>query len=464
MIPEKSTRWKNALNKLWARDRVHSSPDMSAAYQDLKEIYENTEVFGFPSGDRCGSWTSPPSWIVKFARLIGPDGEIIADWENHHLHLYTYSPSFSGKVSREELEDHLFSIPSKPDRIPFHFRNQYRFWEPEWGFCITQKVRDKLPSGNYSVEISTKYEDGLMEMAEQVHTGRLKDSILLVGHFDHPHMCNDGLVGCLAGHEIITRLANTKTHLTYRMLSTVEIVGSVFYAGSNAKQNSVCEALFVAAAGAQAPLAYQTSFSGNSVLDRIMRHVMSTQSAVWTEHEFRLGLLGNDETAFDVGGVDIPCGSIMRGPFEQYHTDDDTPDNVDPENFEEVVNLVSRVISIIERNATLERQFSGLPCLSSPDLDLYFSPTLMSSVEQDVLKGNFFSNLPDEIMNIVHQRTDRLNYLMNILPIMCDNHYTVLDIAEKTNLPFEFVDLYTDQWVEKGLLKKHWKHPFSNNT
>ena len=68
-----------------------------------------------------------------------------------------------------------------------------------------------------------------------------------------------------------------------------------------------------------------------------------------------------------------------------------------PRNFEEVVNLVSRVISIIERNATLERQFSGLPCLSSPDLDLYFSPTLMSSVEQDVLKGNFFSNLPDEI-------------------------------------------------------------------
>ena len=49
-----------------------------------------------------------------------------------------------------------------------------------------------------------------MEMAEQVHQGTKKESILFVGHFDHPQMCLDGLVGCLAGHEVLERLKGKK--------------------------------------------------------------------------------------------------------------------------------------------------------------------------------------------------------------------------------------------------------------
>ena len=51
-------------------------------------------------------------------------------------------------------------------------------------------------------------------MAEQIHLGKNKDSLLLVGHFDHPQMCLDGLVGCLAGHEAISRIKKIKTKLT----------------------------------------------------------------------------------------------------------------------------------------------------------------------------------------------------------------------------------------------------------
>jgi len=460
---ENPMRWKNALEILWAKNRVVCGSETSNAYRELQKIYENTEIFGFASGQRCGSWTAPMAWSVEYARLTSPEGKIIADWKHHPLSLYTFSPSFKGRISRAELEKHLFSIPSKPNRIPFHFRNQYRSWDKEWGFCLPQKVRDELPSGTYTVEISTHFEAGNMEMAEQVHTGRLEHSLLLVGHFDHPYMCNDGLVGCLAGHEAIARLANTQTHLTYRMLSTIEIIGSVFYADSRAKQNSVCEALFVAAAGAKTPLAYQKSFCGNSVIDRTMRHVLKTNGKKWSEHEFRQGPLGNDETAFDVGGTDIPCGSIMRGLFEEYHTDGDNLDTVDEQNFEQMVNLVSRCINIIEQNTTLEREFSGLPCLASPEIDLYLSPTQMSSVDQDVLNSGLFNDLPQEYRDIIPQKTENLNYLMNILPRMCEGDCTVLDVAEKSDLPFEFVDFYSDKWMEKGLLNKIWNNPFSTN-
>lgn len=453
-------RWEKALEALWALNRVHCGPEMSSAFRKLSATYPNTEVFGFASGERCGTWTAPPAWLVDHATLTGPDGKVVADWSKHSLHLFTFSPPFSGLVTRQELDAHLLSIPEKPDRIPFHFRNQYRHWEAEWGFCLSEKVRDTLPEGKYHVEIATRFEPGIMEMAEQVHEGQLADSLLLVGHFDHPSMCNDGLVGCLAGHEAISRLTGRKTHLTYRMLSTVEIIGSTFYAKHRAKQNDVREAMFVASAGADAPLAYQKSFEGGSVMDQVMKHILESGEHSASFHDFRQGPLGNDETAFDVGGVGIPCGSVMRAPFATYHTDADTPDTVDDENFEQMVEILERAINVLERNAVLKRKFSGLPCLSAPELDLYLSPNRMSGIDQDIETGAIMNDLPDNLRDIVLRRAGNLNYLMNILPVMGEGNFTTLDVAEKAALPFEFVDTYTNLWVEKDLMTKTWLNPF----
>jgi aminopeptidase-like protein len=276
-------------------------------------------------------------------------------------------------------------------------------------------------------------------------------------------MCNDGLVGCLAGHEAISRLAGRKTRLTYRMLSTVEIIGSVFYAADRAAANNVRQAMFVAAAGARAPLAYQTSFDGNAAIDRVMRHVLETSGHDASIHDFRRGPLGNDETAFDVGGIGIPCGSIMRAPFDAYHTDEDTPDAVDADNFEQMVDLIGRAINVFERNSVVKRKFSGLPCLSSPDLDLYLSPTMMSHVRQDVRSGGILDALSPQLAEVVARRSENLNYMMNVLPVMCEGGHTVLDIAEKVELPFELVDAYTKLWVEKELLEKTWTNPFGES-
>ena len=194
-----SPRWSSALEALWAMNRVHCGPEMSAAYRKLSEFYDNLEIIGFASGSKSGSWVAPPEWIVENATLMDPNGRKIADWSENLLSLYSFSPSYTGLVELETLEEHLFSIPNKPKRTPFHFRNQYRHWKPEWGFCIPQETRDSLINGKYEVNIITRFEPGVMEMAEQVHYGMLDDSFLLVGHFDHPQMCNDGLVGCLAG-------------------------------------------------------------------------------------------------------------------------------------------------------------------------------------------------------------------------------------------------------------------------
>jgi len=391
---------------------------------------------------------------------------VIADYNDHPLRLFTYSPPFSGEITRAELEKHLLSNPSRPDAIPFHFRNQYRHWAAEWGFCLTQNERDALSDGSYYVEIDTSYIESEMRMALQTHRGEYTDSLLLVGHFDHPGMAGDGLAGCLAGHEAISRLAERNTRLTYRMLSTVEIVGSVFYAGRRAHADGVREALFSAMSGVQAPLIYARSAHETAAIDRVMAHVLYHFGESSEMVGFR-ETVGNDEIAYDVHGVNISCGSLVRWPHQHYHTHHDTAEVMCEERMETYINTLLAVINVFENNAVLLGNFDGLPQLSHPDLDLYLSKGAVSGVPeaQTSVARDLMERLPDDAARASAQRaSENLNAMMTLLPPLADGCHTTLDIAERAGVPFALVDVYTDLWQEKGLLNKSWVYPFNQRS
>ena len=456
-------RWRKALDELWNLNRCHAGSDTSRAYRILADHYPGTEVFGYASGERSGSWIAPPGWEVRHARLTGPDGVMIADYDKCKLHLFTYSPPFQGIVTREELLPHLLSNPDRPLIVPFHFRNQYRHWAPEWGFCIPHDVFERLPPGEYGVDIDTSFTDDRMEMAEQTHAGESADTLLLIGHFDHPAQCNDGLVGCLAGHEVIRRLSGRKTRLTYRMLSTIEIVGSVFYAERRARQQQVREGLFVGMSGAQTPFLFQQSSRARASIDRAIAHVLSHSVKDAQIAEFRAEI-GNDETAFDCHGIDIPCASLLRARLVQYHCSDDTPENVDDACVEEMIDVILKAIDVLEQNASLSGTFSGLPCLASPELDLYLNRLYMSGfqVSSNDATRRLIESLPGESHRRDASRAgQRMNRLMTLLPTMVDGTFSTLDIAERAGVPFSVAHAYTDLWVEKKLLRKTWINPFA---
>lgn len=457
-------RYEKALERITPMRRHHAGPDMDEAYAALLEYYPKSELIGYPTGDRCGAWEAPKGWVVNEAKLAGPDGRIIADYYDHPLSLFTYSPPFSGEVTREELEAHLFSDPSRPDAIPFHFRNQYLQSAAQWGFCLRHRDREALPEGRYKVEIDTAFPDSEMQMVLQTHHGDSQDSLLLVGHFDHPAQAGDGLAGCLAGHEAISRLAGRRTRLTYRMLSTVEIVGSVFYAARRAHQDGVREGLFSAMAGVDAPLVYARSAHETSAVDSAMAHVLRHSDEVFTSVGFR-SAAGNDEIAFDVHGVDIPCSSLMRWPHPHYHTDQDTAQSMDGGKMESFITILLRVIDILENNTVLTGRFDGLPRLSHPDIDLYVSPTNISGVRQenDSTAACLMARLPDDAARREALRAvENFNAMMTLIPPLADGEHTTIDIAERAGVPFVLVDAYTDMWQEKGLLEKVWINPFTS--
>lgn len=382
---DNSPLWKKALAELTPMNRVHAGPEMADAYEALQKYYPQSERFGYKSGTKAGSWEAPPAWKVINATLTDPDGNEVVNWHRDHvLSIYTYSPSVSTIISRQDLEKHIMSNPEHPDSYPFHFRNQYRFWEPEWGFCIPHNLHKSLKDGDYKVEIETEFYEDQIEMVLHSHEGEHQDALLFVGHFDHPAQCGDGLLGCIAGHEIIRRLEGRQTKLSYKMLSTVEIVGSVFYAENRAKKDHVKEALFSAMSGVDAPLIYAQSFSEQAATDIAMRHVLKFSGEPFTVVPFKQAV-GNDEIAYDVVGVDISCGSLMRWPHKYYHTSHDTNDKVNDEAFESYIEIMLSVIDILENNAIITAKFSGLPSLAHPDTDLYLSPPFMSGMKHALI-------------------------------------------------------------------------------
>ena len=149
------------------------------------------EVTEVPSGTPVLDWTVPQEWNIEAAWIEGPDGRRVVDYADSPLHVLAYSVPVRERLSLDELEQHLFSLPEHPDWIPF--RNSY--YHPNWGFCLQHRLRESLPDGEYEVCIDSTLEDGSLTYAEAFVPGESDDEVLVSGYADHPAMANDNLSG-----------------------------------------------------------------------------------------------------------------------------------------------------------------------------------------------------------------------------------------------------------------------------
>jgi len=185
-------------------------------------------VISFPVSLLHKRWVIPPSWDVEEAKIT-KDGRTLYDGTAHALGVIGLSKSFSGKVSLNELRRHLHYDHRYDDSIPFHYRQQFRSWDRDWGFCIPKRLFDQLAPGDYEVVIRTTEVPGELKILEYQHRGSLGFTIVLGGNLDHAGVANDGLAGCVVGLEVMRRLRNRTTKFTYSLVLSPGIIGSELY-------------------------------------------------------------------------------------------------------------------------------------------------------------------------------------------------------------------------------------------
>src|SRR5262249_10912499 len=86
-----------------------------------------------PSGTPVFDWTVPREWNIKDAYVRDPGGTKIIGLAQSNLHVVGYSVPVRCVMNLSELKKHLFTLPDRPDWIPF--RTSY--FKEDWGFCLS---------------------------------------------------------------------------------------------------------------------------------------------------------------------------------------------------------------------------------------------------------------------------------------------------------------------------------------
>lgn len=411
--------------RLWPINRSITGEGVRKTLLILKELTPKLSIHEVSSGTKVFDWEVPREWYVNDAYIITPSGKKICNFKENNLYLLGYSISIQKKLNLKELQKHLYSIPEQPSAIPY----VTSYYEERWGFCLSQNERDLLEEGDYLVFIDTKLFNGSLTYGEIFIKGQSDKEIFLSTYICHPSMANNELSGIVVSTYISNWLSNKKNNrFSYRFVFVPETIGSITYLSKhyiNLKKKVVA-GFNVSCIGDERSYSYLPSRNGDTISDKVAKHVLK-----WTDPNYvTYSWLdrGSDERQYCAPGIDLPIASIMRtkyGEYLEYHTSLDNLDNVvTPIGLHGGYWALRRALELIDKNNIYKVNSLCEPYMSRRGL--YPTLSKKSSDQQIRLMMNFMS--------------------------FCDGEHSLLDIAEKINIPaWELYEL-TEKLVANDLI------------
>lgn len=384
---------------------------------EMHEIASGTEVF---------DWKIPKEWNVRDAYIKDPQGRKVVDFRNSNLHLVNYSVPVRKTIDLNELKGHLHTLPEHPDWIPY--RTSY--YKETWGFCLSHRQMLELAEGEYDVCIDSTLEDGHLTYGEYVHEGATQDEVLLTTHVCHPSLANDNLSGIAVLSYLAALLSRRPTRYTYRFLWIPGTIGSIAWLAQNqATVGHIRHGLVISCVGDGGGPTYKRSRRDNTEINRVMEYVLKSSVDSPVIEEFYP--YGYDERQFCSPGFNLPVGLLQRskyGQYPQYHTSADDLGYIKPVHLAETLRVLARAIDMLECNVVYT---SNNP---------YCEPQLGKRGLYEAMGGG----------NDKVQRQMALLWVLNL----SDGGHSLLDIAEKSNMPFGEISRAASLLEEHGLLRR----------
>jgi aminopeptidase-like protein len=398
-------------------DGVRETLDHIARRLDL-------EVHEVPSGTQVFDWTIPREWSIRDAFIKNSAGERIIDFRKCNLHVLNYSQPVHAQLPLEELKKHVFTLPDQPDAIPY--RTSY--YADSWGFCMAHRALAALPDDIYEVMIDASLEDGSLTYGEYLHRGETEEEFLLSAHICHPSLANDNCSGLALLTLLAERLAPLETRYSYRFVFAPGTIGAIAWLARNEHRVArIRHGLVVSCLGDGGGPTYKKSRRGDALIDRAMTHVLRHMATTPTILDFFP--YGYDERQYCSPGFDLPVGSLQRsqfGTFPEYHTSADNLDFIRPEHLAESYRMITAAIEIVENDW---RPLSTNP-KCEPQLGRRGLYAALGGDKDGAAKSMAFL------------------WLLNL----ADGRHSLLDIAERANMPFPVVAEAARLLRQTGLL------------
>jgi aminopeptidase-like protein len=395
--------------------------------QTLAKVGERIplEIHEVPSGTQVFDWTVPKEWNIRDAWIKDTHGRKIVDFKHLNLHVLNYSVPVHKKVSLAELKEHLFTLPDQPGLVPY--RTSY--YQENWGFCMAHHQWLGLAAGEYEVCIDSTLEDGSLTYGECFLQGEAEREVLISCHVCHPSLCNDNLSGLAVCTFLAEALAKAPRRLSYRFVFIPGTIGSITWLARN-DSSRILAGLVAANLGDPGRFHYKKTRRGDADIDRAVLHVLKGKA-----HEVEEFVpFGYDERQYNSPGFNLPVGSLTRTPYgryPEYHTSADNLDLIRPESLEGSLRTYLSVMNVLEGN----RRYLNLNPHCEPQLGR---------------RGLYRMIGGDSTEQGGRQRELALLWVLNL----SDGEHGLLDIAERSGMPFEAIRAAADALLEAGLLRE----------
>jgi aminopeptidase-like protein len=383
------------------------------------------EIHEVPSGTQVLDWTVPKEWNIRSAYIADSTGRRVVDFDDHNLHVVSYSVPVHVRLSLADLKNHIYTLPDHPTWIPY--RTSY--YSETWGFCMQHERLLELPEGEYEVRIESSLEDGSLTYGECLLPGETDAEVLISCHCCHPSLANDNLSGIALATSLAEHLGSISRRYSYRFLFIPGTIGSISWLARNEDQiDRIQHGLVVTCAGDPGDLTYKRSRRGDAEIDRAAEHVLRTSGSPHRIVDFVP--YGYDERQYGSPGFDLPVGSLMRTPngqYPEYHTSADDLAFVTADKLGDSLATYAAVIDVLENNDRFVNLFPrGEPQLGRRGL---YPSTGGTGASDELLPRLWVLNLSD-------------------------GRHSLLDVAERSGLAFSSVREAAGLLLDGGLLAR----------
>lgn len=389
--------------------------------------YIPLKVQEVPSGTPVFDWTVPKEWNIRDAYVKDSQGRRVVDFQKSNLHVVSYSRPVRQKMPLAELRKHLFSLPEHPDWIPY----RTTYYNENWGFCVSHHQLEAMRDEEYEVCIDSSLSDGNLTYGEYFIPGDTDEEVLISCHICHPSLCNDNLSGIALATFLALNLSDKPHRYSYRFLFIPGTIGSITWLSRNDENVvKIKHGLVVVCVGDSGKYTYKKSRRGNTEIDRVVMHVLKNTNKEFNIDDF--SPYGYDERQYCSPGFDLAVGSLSRsshGQYPQYHTSADNLELVRPEYLAESLSLYLSVFDVLEHN--------------------YRYVNLNPKCEPQLGKRGLYSGIGTQDKD--HIDVMALLWVLNL----SDGDYSLLDIAERSAIPFEKIRRAADALSHANLLKQY---------
>lgn len=337
----------------------------------------------FKSGKKVFDWIIPKEWNIKNAFIEHVETKKkYAEFSLNNLHIVGYSHPINKVMQLNDIKPHIYTQKDQPNVIPY----VTSYYKKSWGFCMSEREKDKMPNGKYKVLIDSDIRNGFLEMSHAILKGKSKKEILFSSYICHPSMANNELSGPIVMNALLSYLKNNyrKLNYTYRFLMIPETIGSIAYLSKYHKQlkkNLMC-GFVLSCLGDENGYSFVETPHANSFADEVINAALSSKKNV---KKYSFLDRGSDERQYCSPLVNLPVVTFCKskfGEFPEYHTSADNYSFVSEKGMQDSLNVLKSMVDGFEKGLFPKVKFKCEPNLGKRNL--YPTTSQKFSADKDV--------------------------------------------------------------------------------